>query len=523
MAVVIATGFTGTTYGLKHGRVCYDWGRDGTATATTAAAGFAAVNALPPRTDSAWKPTAIPATWTLTYPTARDVSFVGIAKHDLATTNATIAIEYLVGSTWAAFPGAGALQPADNTPILLLTAVTVATGVRVRITSAFEPPAISVIMVGTADEWPRPFVWTGQPITEGDRIGFENTLAVTGNWLGRSVVSDGLQFGVEMNHVTEAWRQTNLKAFKAYANGEDAAFFIAHRPLDYPNELSYAWATDVVTANRSTPNKAISTAVAMRCQGLRQRQGVRFSLAALFAGGSLGWWHDPSDLSTLFQDAAGTTPVTAAGQPVGLMGDKSGYGYHVSEAVLSKRPILRTAGGLWWLEFDGINDEMSMTLDANVVLGSPASDPGYFVVAGAEYTTAPDNASPFSRDAFISDSQAYWSMWAQEEDAGVYHWDTAARAAGAVYAVTDAAVFTALRDPTLGADGQIFASVNGTTSAGVAAAPLNASAGSIRYGRQVNSFFDGKFFGAAGVAKRPSATEIALTKSYMAVKTGVGF
>ena len=269
MAVVIATGFTGTTYDLKHGRVCYDWFRDGTVTATTAASGFAAVNALPPRSDSAWRPTAIPATWTLTYPTARNVSFVGIAKHDLGTQNATIAIEYLVGADWTAFPGAGALAPADDTPILLLSALTEVDGVRMRITAADDEPTVSIIMVGLADEWPRPFVWPGQPITEGDRIGFENTIAVTGNWLGRSVVSDGLQFGVEMNHASELWRQTEFKAFKEYANGEGAAFFIALRPLDYPDELAYAWATNVVTATRAMPNKRISTSVSMQLQGLR--------------------------------------------------------------------------------------------------------------------------------------------------------------------------------------------------------------------------------------------------------------
>ena len=51
------------------------------------------------------------------------------------------------------------------------------------------------------------------------------------------------------------------------------------------------------------------------------RSGV--SILALFAGGVVGVWFDPSDLPTLFQDSAGTTPVTAAGQPVGLMLDKS--------------------------------------------------------------------------------------------------------------------------------------------------------------------------------------------------------
>jgi len=48
-----------------------------------------------------------------------------------------------------------------------------------------------------------------------------------------------------------------------------------------------------------------------------------FSPASLFAGGIAGAWYGPSDLSTLFQDSAGTTPVTTAGQPVGLMLDKS--------------------------------------------------------------------------------------------------------------------------------------------------------------------------------------------------------
>lgn len=43
---------------------------------------------------------------------------------------------------------------------------------------------------------------------------------------------------------------------------------------------------------------------------------------SLFRNGEQGVIYDPNDLSTLFQDRAGTTPVTAAGQPVGLMLDK---------------------------------------------------------------------------------------------------------------------------------------------------------------------------------------------------------
>jgi hypothetical protein len=49
---------------------------------------------------------------------------------------------------------------------------------------------------------------------------------------------------------------------------------------------------------------------------------------------------DPSDLSTLYQDAAGTIPVTAVEQPVGKMLDKSGNGYYATQPITASRPTL---------------------------------------------------------------------------------------------------------------------------------------------------------------------------------------
>ena len=54
-----------------------------------------------------------------------------------------------------------------------------------------------------------------------------------------------------------------------------------------------------------------------------RRGTTPFTPARLFTTGVAGAWYDPSDYSTLFQDSAGTTPVTAVEQPVGLMLDKS--------------------------------------------------------------------------------------------------------------------------------------------------------------------------------------------------------
>jgi hypothetical protein len=52
-------------------------------------------------------------------------------------------------------------------------------------------------------------------------------------------------------------------------------------------------------------------------------------------------WYDRSDLSTQFQDSAGSTPATAVEQQVGRTLDKSVQGNHETQTTLTSRPILR--------------------------------------------------------------------------------------------------------------------------------------------------------------------------------------
>lgn len=72
--------------------------------------------------------------------------------------------------------------------------------------------------------------------------------------------------------------------------------------------------------------------------------------SALFRASEQGVWYDPSDIETLFQDTAGTTPVTAAGQSVGKMLDKSGRGNH---ATFSNVTLGQDGGGKSYLAFNG--------------------------------------------------------------------------------------------------------------------------------------------------------------------------
>lgn len=114
--------------------------------------------------------------------------------------------------------------------------------------------------------------------------------------------------------------------------------------------------------------------------------------------------YDIADLSTLFADVEGTTPAAIDG-PVALVKDKLGNEQHAVQADEACRPILRSDGLMFWLEFDGIDDHLTIasssmeSRDAGTVLclgfslgDAFASDP---IVAGKSLslTTSSDAGS----------------------------------------------------------------------------------------------------------------------------------
>jgi hypothetical protein len=96
-------------------------------------------------------------------------------------------------------------------------------------------------------------------------------------------------------------------------------------------------------------------------EGLVQgRPWVTFLPKDLFAAGEQGVYFDASDITTLFQDVAGTVPVTSVGQSVALIKDKSGRNNHASQATASYRPTWQIDPyGYGYLSFDGVNDYLA--------------------------------------------------------------------------------------------------------------------------------------------------------------------
>ena len=100
---------------------------------------------------------------------------------------------------------------------------------------------------------------------------------------------------------------------------------------------------------------------------------------ALFAGGEIGVWYDPSDITTLFQDNLGATPVTAPAQTVGLILDKSGRGNNATQATSTQRPTY------------GINP---ITGTRNLLTYSQDFSQSIWAVAGAATKTASASVCP---------------------------------------------------------------------------------------------------------------------------------
>lgn len=109
----------------------------------------------------------------------------------------------------------------------------------------------------------------------------------------------------------------------------------------------------------------------------------RLGIAGLFATGDTGAWFDISDRSSLFQDAAGTIPVVAAGDPVGLVLDKTGRGQNLAQPVAANRPLYQIdPEGRPYLELNGTSHFMVGTMasalssgDLTILAGFLATGP----------------------------------------------------------------------------------------------------------------------------------------------------
>jgi len=92
-------------------------------------------------------------------------------------------------------------------------------------------------------------------------------------------------------------------------------------------------------------------------------------IAAMFTGAGAGAWFDFTDPAALYSDAARATLVSASGQAVLGVRDKSGFGNHLSQATAGSGPLWSTDDG-GRLIFDGTDDHLRCDALAALFTGS---------------------------------------------------------------------------------------------------------------------------------------------------------
>lgn len=241
---------------------------------------------------------------------------------------------------------------------------------------------------------------------------------------------------------------------------------------------------------------------------------IGFYVGQLFANGEQGAWYDPSDFSTLFQDAAGTIPVTAPGQPVGRMLDKSGRGNHATQATAAARPVLQQdVNGKYYLAADGIDDSM--------VLPVGAISTAFSVVAGVEWATVAGSqkvlgvmAANWARGVlYVRSSSPRYGF-------GGFFDSTAGSTINFTVAAAERVVLSGIA--TKSASQNSYR--NGVAGTPGAAGAINIAAQNWDiFGTNSGTFspFSGRLYGIVLVGKELTSSERAATERYIANKSGV--
>ena len=257
--IVFEPGFSGTAFPLDRPRIAAH-AVTGTAAASTAATGFSAAFAANLKTNQFWRPTAVPATWDLTY-TSQPISYIAVAGHDCATVGATLEFQRWDGAAWVTML---THTPTDNSVILALLTRRTMDRHRVRVTGAIA--TIAVISAGDVIEVPQKATYIGATSFEiANQNEYRDTVSDGGHVLDRFLVRRSIPAKMEIDFLSEAWCDTVLTPLRAYS--ESFPIFIADRPLERPASVAFGFVSAPIQPQRSIPNQRVAMKVAIEVTG----------------------------------------------------------------------------------------------------------------------------------------------------------------------------------------------------------------------------------------------------------------
>lgn len=212
----------------------------GTVTVSSEAAGFEKENAYDNIATDYWMPTAGGVnTITVTFGSAQEVDYLGIARHTLGTEAATCELQYWDGAAWQVETS---FAPADNDIILVLFNPRSATQWRLEITST-NPARIGVLNIGKRTDMEQGIFVGHTPEKLNRQVQTYGGITENGNFLPSNVVRQGTRSQISVTHIRRAFVLSEINLFMRHAE-KKLPFFWAWNPTQYPDHAVWAKATD---------------------------------------------------------------------------------------------------------------------------------------------------------------------------------------------------------------------------------------------------------------------------------------
>ena len=235
--IYFETDYVGTVHDLEHPRILWNSiTRRATVAASSADTGFAAVNAATATEFDEWKPSAMPATWTLTFDTTETVNAVAIQQHTIGTSGATVIVQAWNGSAWVDVVEA---TPSDDEPIAFLFYARSTDRIRLSFTGATAPKVAVVICCDALELPQRVYMGVATPIDMALQTAFASNVSTGGRYMGRSILYAKGENDFAIQYLTEAYVRETLMPFIKDARAYP--YFLLERPYTRPTALSYRW------------------------------------------------------------------------------------------------------------------------------------------------------------------------------------------------------------------------------------------------------------------------------------------
>lgn len=233
----------GGGFGTNHARIGYEnFVPDSVVTGSSEQTDWPASAVKNLLTYDGWKPLSMNADIVIDMQSNKAVDYIGLAAHTLGSNSVSIVASYSLNGSSYTDLGVSQLPSTDRAIMLMFEQVT-ARYIKIEFIGA-STFKLGVVYVGAALEMYRPFYGGHMPGPLNRKTTVKPNKSVGGQWLGRSIIREGVSSEFKWQHTPIDWYQTNVDPFAIHAR--EKPFFIVWNPRDYPEHAMYAWTSSTI-------------------------------------------------------------------------------------------------------------------------------------------------------------------------------------------------------------------------------------------------------------------------------------